>query len=791
MGGRKRHERIHQGRRLFGPVGLVASILALAGAQVGYGSLAASPATSLAVAYRSAPPALPARAAASGAQARCGDVWFVGIAGSGEQRDGGSGYGPTIGALEASLRAELRGVTVTSNFVQYDPEKAGLAELSDVLARGDNSAFLQGEQRGVRRLKNMMQSRSTDCPDEVMIVAGYSQGAMVAVDALAELRNKDPRISRQVGLVELVASPYAHPTDASVLIGSAPPNHHGIYTAVGRPGHLGSAWHGIVFEACKAKDIVCDWRGRPSLKHYNDYVAIHGSYKSGPDRKPIAGKVLKRLAELGGVQIRKIPRNREISLTLQPGEPVDRDVLPNGGEAGHLVWSPTYLSGEEVLPTGITFDDGRLTGTPTQAGHWDITLSVHHRRLAPGASATVRLSIDVSNDSPDDSWTSIDPGLTVCGVRSGQSGWCWGQDEYGQTGASPSWPASPTALRGAWLSIQTTNFTTCGVRTDRTAICWGDDGAGQRGDGSAPPGTALPGRWMSVEPFETMTCGIRMDGSGGCWGANTYGQLGDGSTHKRDEPARLPGQWTMFTSNSWSTCGVQVDQSGWCWGKNDHGQVGNGTIGNQLSPVKLPGNWSQLSVLDGRPGVGVDETIVCGIQPDRSGWCWGANDWGQVGDGTTTERHVPTKLPGEWLSIAGDNGSTCGIQVNHTAWCWGRNSDGQAGISSEEESITTPHQVAGSWQSIEHADYSVCGVQTDDSGWCWGSNSDGQLGIGDDMYRFDHPTRVLGEWASIIPRWTTTCGIKLDGSGWCWGDNTYGQVGDGTHEDRFEPTRLP
>ena len=84
------------------------------------------------------------------------------------------------------------------------------------------------------------------------------------------------------------------------------------------------------------------------------------------------------------------------------------------------------------------------------------------------------------------------------------------------------------------------------------------------------------------------------------------------------------------------TVGVRTDGSGWTWGYNTNGQVGDGTKKDRSAPTRLRGRWSMI-------GSGGDLMTV-GVRTDGSGWTWGYNSHGQVGDGTTRDRLTPYRL---------------------------------------------------------------------------------------------------------------------------------------------------
>lgn len=122
---------------------------------------------------------------------------------------------------------------------------------------------------------------------------------------------------------------------------------------------------------------------------------------------------------------------------------------------------------------------------------------------------------------------------------------------------------------------------------------------------------------------------------------------------------------------------------------------------------------------------------TCATRADGTAWCWGANDSGRLGDGTSSEgstRPVQVGSADNWTSISAGAGSTCGLRVGGTAWCWGLNGSGEVGDGTDQIR-TTPVQIPGAarWSSVTTGGEHSCGVQVSGTAWCWGSNWFGQL----------------------------------------------------------------
>ena len=167
-------------------------------------------------------------------------------------------------------------------------------------------------------------------------------------------------------------------------------------------------------------------------------------------------------------------------------------------------------------------------------------------------------------------------------------------------------------------------------------------------------------------------------------------------------------------------------------------------------------------------------------------YCWGANNFGALGDGTTTDRTVPSPVNTGVLfqMIDAGAGHTCAVELNGTVFCWGRNSQGQIGDGSTTDRVQ-PVRISGSttFSTVGVGTSHSCGKAVDGMGVCWGRNFSGQLGLPwDSLLMSAEPVTVSGglAFASIHVGDSHTCGFADDGLAYCWGTNAYGRLGIGS-----------
>src|SRR6266496_3700780 len=262
-----------------------------------------------------------------------------------------------------------------------------------------------------------------------------------------------------------------------------------------------------------------------------------------------------------------------------------------------------------------------------------------------------------------------------------------------------------------------------------------------------------------------------------------------------------PGSFESVSGGFLYTCGVLSETAtGYCWGDNAVGQGGNGvmsTIDSFPKPVSGLVLFTQSAVPIPVAGgltfkeisAGVNST--CALTLAGVAYCWGANDFGQLGrDGTSSQTPVAVATNLVFTTIAVGQYYACAIAVGGDAYCWGYNQWGNLGTL-DTTAHAGPRLVAGAlhFKAIDAASYHTCAITTMAAAYCWGSGQYGLLGNGSTD---DHPTPTLVSgshaFASISLGINHSCGRDVDGRLFCWGSNGAKQLAATTTETcRFGP----
>ncbi|HJN55716.1 MAG TPA: putative Ig domain-containing protein, partial [Candidatus Poseidoniales archaeon] len=350
-------------------------------------------------------------------------------------------------------------------------------------------------------------------------------------------------------------------------------------------------------------------------------------------------------------------------------------------------------------------------------------------------------------------------GESSCAVWADGGMKCWGHDGEGQLGnggttGNKNTPSTSVSLPASRDAVATTSGSlghSCAIVDNGDAYCWGEGEKGKLGygktvDKTSPQKVGLPsGRdAVDISAGGYHSCAVLDNGSAMCWGWNQGGRLGDGTTTQRKNPSYvdlpLGKAATEISAGEVHTCAAMTDGTAYCWGNNNKGQFGIGSTSPSSSStptqVSLPSGVKAISI-------GVGSEFTCALMDDGDVYCWGEGDAGRLGNGATTDKSSPTKITmpsGDAIKLSVGYDTACMVMDNGAARCWGEGSDGQIGEGKTNDRTTSRAVSIPSGRKVTD-------IHT---------NADGALS--DDAH---------------------TCAILDNGTAMCWGERSYGKIGNG------------
>jgi alpha-tubulin suppressor-like RCC1 family protein len=412
---------------------------------------------------------------------------------------------------------------------------------------------------------------------------------------------------------------------------------------------------------------------------------------------------------------------------------------------------------------------------------------------------------------------------------------CSGLNDEGQLGdgtqTSSSSPVGTLIPLGG-VAIDAGARHACVVDKLDQTWCWGYGGDGRLLDATNQP-RLIPVRGIvedvaAISAGNEHTCVLDHAGAIRCAGFNRRGQLGDGRPVTSGEPVVVDGvtDAVAIVAGARHTCAAQADGKVMCWGENDDGEAGNGSyIGQQSVPHVVFGISHPKQMVAG-------DEHTCAWLEDDSTFCWGDNERGQLGNGTTTSSAQPRAVFGigatptalsvgddascaliaggascwgegfdstpvsvaDVVDISRGDAHVCAVNADKTVACYGDNDNYQLGDGTQTMQVAPGVPAEGITNAVEvltRGD-SSCAVLGDGTARCWGLNADGRLGVGNTNYQIHTPTAIMGlsDVMKLAMGWEASCALKSDGTVWCWGANYFGQVGDASYQMRSAPVQI-
>jgi alpha-tubulin suppressor-like RCC1 family protein len=418
-----------------------------------------------------------------------------------------------------------------------------------------------------------------------------------------------------------------------------------------------------------------------------------------------------------------------------------------------------------------------------------------------GGSSTVPVKVKGLSGPP----ISISTGQAPCVATTAGGVECWGL-----VAENALAPVPVSALDGVGAvttgGSQSSRLFACAISMG-DVWCWGANDVGQFGNGGTT-GSTVPVMGAAIMNVTALSgsnggdfaCAVS-SGIAYCWGDNGSGQLGNGTKISSLTPVPVSGltnDVVSIAAGTASTCALTTGAGDggadggaggavYCWGDNTYGSLGNGTTSSSLVPVPVMGLGRGVTALS------VGAVSACVLLVDSTVECWGANETGQLGDGTTNTSLAPTKVVGLTGVTAISAGwyASCAV-AGGTVQCWGDDEYGELGNDMLFTESLVPGPVTcitGVASEVSISTGSACAVISSGVS-CWGS---GPLGNYATPYPFLYPSPVVGLTTgvtAITSGYGSACAVA-HGRAECWGYNTAGELGNGGAVDAFVPVPVP
>ncbi|TMA25452.1 MAG: hypothetical protein E6J78_17410 [Deltaproteobacteria bacterium] len=466
----------------------------------------------------------------------------------------------------------------------------------------------------------------------------------------------------------------------------------------------------------------------------------------------------------------------------------------------HIALGREFSCGAEMDVAKTFACAGRNQDGELANGNYDPIGSFAHPDLGSVSSLTGGLA------SPD---LVVANERQACAARAGATPtvMCWGANDMGQLGIGLFGQKNrPMRVSSAtnWAQWVGSNTNACALRKDGTVWCAGDNtnGVNGLGDTTTHPILTQVGThtdWASLASGGNSVLAVKLTNAVWSWGSDANGVLGDGVVNLTLVDQHAPensGNSFAQVSIGAAGCGITATGNLFCWGDNSRGEVGNGSATaffptpqsvTTVAPATDTG-WTMVSTSpSGSSGSG----YTCGINGGAL-FCWGENQFGQLGQGGMTPAFSTTPLrvgtTTDWTMISAGDDSACGLRTTNEVFCWGYNGYGVVPAIAATP-VTSPALVASGYLTVSAGGGHACGVTTAGTVFCWGLNTSGEIGDGtfNGTRGVTQEANSFTDWQSVTAVNRDTCGIRKTAVGgafeqslWCWGANLVDRHGDGS-----------
>lgn len=348
-------------------------------------------------------------------------------------------------------------------------------------------------------------------------------------------------------------------------------------------------------------------------------------------------------------------------------------------------------------------------------------------QLGDGTSESRSVPVAVQQQNNDTvKWVEVSSGDSHnCALSSTNAAYCWGNNDQGQSG-QPYNESDVTVPRAVstetnLVALSSGYQHTCALSGSGTGFvgrvyCWGLNQQGQLGNGVSGDGVRSYQPVIVIDENDDHienvvmivsgnyhNCALLNTGRVRCWGSNQYGQLGNNTVTNSSKAVTVAANTdgdplehvVSIAAGSYHTCALLATGEVRCWGRNNFGQLGDGTQVDRPTPVKV--NISSDAASKTVASIALGEGHSCAFIPGQGVECWGSNQKGQLGDGSTTDRTTPVAVigivGGDVVSLKAGSFATCALLTNGTAMCWGRNDNGRLGIGTMTDKEPVPKTV--------------------------------------------------------------------------------------------------